>query len=351
MTADRLTLALVGDVNCKADAGCEPALAPSVRDELAHADVCIGNLEGAFADPSVELHYKRGWFHCEPEMLRVVAPHFDAFACANNVHYGAAIETSIRHLDRAGIPHTGAGATLAEAQRPAILERDGTRIGLLAFTSVFWPDGHAATESQPGVATIRAATAYEPHWRVHEMPGGPATVRTIADVDELAAALDAIRRLRAEVDVVVVHFHWGVSLSEEVAEYQRHVGRAAIEAGADVVVGSHPHVVQGVELWMDRPIFYSLGNFMFGWRLHREATRDGVLVHLETGGARPWRCRAVPVRRNDRNEVEALALDTPHGARIAGRLAELSAQFGTELVPDGSDGLVVQAERATATAA
>jgi poly-gamma-glutamate capsule biosynthesis protein CapA/YwtB (metallophosphatase superfamily) len=346
-----LALALVGDVNCKADEGCEPALAPSVQEQLARADVRIGNLEGALADPSVELHFKRGWFHCEPEMLGVVAPHFDAFACANNVHFGAAIETSLGHLDRAGIPHAGAGATLAEARRPAILERDGTRIGLLAFTSVFWPDGHAATESRPGVATIRVATAYEPHWRVHEMPGGPATVRTIPDADELAAALDAIRRLRADVDVVVVYFHWGVSLSEDVAEYQRRVGRAAVEAGADVVVGSHPHMVQGVELWMERPIFYSVGNFMFGWRLYREATRDGVLVRLETGGPRPWPCVVVPVRRNDRNAVEALTLGTPHGRRIAGRMAQLSAPFGTGLVADGHDGLLIQPGRATASAA
>jgi poly-gamma-glutamate synthesis protein (capsule biosynthesis protein) len=346
-----LTLALVGDVNCKADAGCEPALAPSAVEQLVQADVCIGNLEGALADPSVELHYKAGWFDCEPEMLRVVEPYFDAFGCANNVQFGKAIETSNRHLDRAGILHTGAGATRAKARRPAILERDGTRIGLLAFTSVFWPEGHAATESTPGVATIRVATAYEPHVRVREMPGGPAIVRTIPDPDELATALDAIGRLRAEVDVVVVYFHWGVSLSEEVAEYQRHVGRAAVEAGADVVVGSHPHVVQGVEVWMDRPIFYSLGNFMFGWRLHRDATRDGLLVHLSAGGERPWRCLVIPVRRNDHNEVEALALDTPHGARIAGRLAELSAPFGTGFVPGGYDGLLVQPGRAAATAA
>jgi poly-gamma-glutamate synthesis protein (capsule biosynthesis protein) len=345
-----LSLALVGDVNCKADAGCAAALAPSVTEHLARADVRLGNLEGAFADPSVELHYKRGWFDCEPERLAVVEPHFDAFGCANNVHFGAAIETSLQHLDRAGIAHAGAGATLGHALRPAIVERDGARVGLLAFTSVFWPDGHAATESRAGVATIGVATAYEPHPRVHEMPGGPAVVRTIPNPQQLATALTAIERLRDEVDVTVVYFHWGVSLSEDVAEYQRVVGRAAVEAGADVVVGSHPHVVQGVELHDDRPIFYSLGNFMFGWRLHREATRDGLLVHLDTDGAPPWRCAVVPVRRNDANQVEAVALASPHGARIAGRLADLSAPFGTRFVPDGDGGILLEAGRAAATA-
>jgi hypothetical protein len=332
------SLVLVGDVNCKADEGCEPVLAPSIREQLARADVRLGNLEGAFFDPSVELPFKAGWFHCEPEMLRLVEGHFDAFGCANNVTFGDAIETSNAHLDRAGILHTGAGATLEQARRPAIVEHDGTRVGLLAFTSVFWPDG-AATEARPGVAAIRVATAYEPHYRVHEMPGGPATVRTIPDPGDLAAALDAIRRLRADVDVVVVYFHWGVSVSREVAEYQRIVGRAAVEAGADVVAGSHPHMIQGVELWNDRPIFYSLGNFVFGWRLHREATREGVLVRVSTGD---WRCSLVPVWRNGRNQVEALGLDTPDGARIAATAAELCQPFGTRLVPVGEDELLVE---------
>ena len=81
-----LTLALVGDVNCKSDEGGQPELAPSVVEQLKQAGLCIGNLEGALADPSVELHYKAGWFDCEPEMLRVVEPCFDVVGCANNVH-------------------------------------------------------------------------------------------------------------------------------------------------------------------------------------------------------------------------------------------------------------------------
>jgi hypothetical protein len=89
---------------------------------------------------------------------------------------------------------------------------------------------------------------------------------------------------------------------------------------------------------------------MFGWRLHREATRDGLLVHLDTDVAPPWRCAVVPVRRNDANQVEAVALASPHGARIAGRLADLSAPFGTRFVPDGDGGILLEAGRAAATA-
>ncbi len=83
-----------------------------MRDTLATADLRLANLEGAFFDPSVELPYKPGWCHCEPEQADVLAGAFDAVSCANNVHAGGdAIEASLARLDALAIAHTGAGAT------------------------------------------------------------------------------------------------------------------------------------------------------------------------------------------------------------------------------------------------
>jgi hypothetical protein len=152
-------LALVGDINCKRDVLVDTAL-DRVDPELERADVRLGNLEGAFHDPSVELEYKPGWYHCEPDAVSFVTGRFDAVACANNVHYGAAIATSTALLDDVGIGHAGAGRDRSAARRPAIVHGAGATVGLLAFTSVHWPIGHVATSSEPAPPTshIRASS-------------------------------------------------------------------------------------------------------------------------------------------------------------------------------------------------
>ncbi|MBX5467474.1 MAG: CapA family protein [Firmicutes bacterium] len=324
-----ISLQLVGDINLKRDLRLNHTALDRVAEVLDPKAVRLGNLEGCFADPAVELPYKPGWYHCEPEMVECLLGRFDAVACANNVHYGSAIAESNRRLDAAGILHAGAGASLAEARRPAIVERDGVRVGLLAFTSVFWPVGHAATDHSPGVATIKGHTAYAPHPRVFEMPGAPAVVRSWPDPEELEAACAAIRALRPQVQVVVVYLHWGVTGSSEVAEYQPAIAHRAIDAGADVVVGSHPHVLQPVEFYRHGVIFYSLGNFIFGWRLHRHLTQDGLLAEVSWGQGTVEAVAVVPVQRNAEDQVVPLDPRQGEGARLAETVARLSAPFGT----------------------
>jgi poly-gamma-glutamate synthesis protein (capsule biosynthesis protein) len=333
-------LALVGDINCKREVLADTAL-DLVEGELERADVRLGNLEGAFHDPRVELAYKPGWFHCEPDAVSFVTGRFDAVACANNVHYGEAIASSTALLDDVGIGHAGAGLNRSAAREPAIVRRAGATVGLLAYTSVHWPIGHIATTADPGVAAIRARTAYEPHPRIVEMPGAPAIVRSEPDMADLAAAQEDVRRLRSRVDTVVVYCHWGVTRSDEAAEYQEAVGRALIDAGAAVVAGSHPHVPQGVERHGDGVILYSLGNFMFGWRLHRHLTSDGLLARVEVDRGRVERVGLVPLRRDDAGRVELLTPGSRDGARIGGRVAELSQRYGMRLVETGDDFEVV----------
>jgi poly-gamma-glutamate synthesis protein (capsule biosynthesis protein) len=337
-------LALVGDINCKRDVLAETAL-DRVDPELERADVRLGNLEGAFYDPTVELDYKPGWYHCEPDAVSFVTGRFDAVACANNVHHGAAIATSTALLDDVGIGHAGAGRDRSAARRPAIVHRAGATVGLLAFTSVHWPIGHVATSGEPGVAAIRARTAYEPHPRIVEMPAAPAIVRSEPEPVDLAAAQEDVSRLREQVDIVVVYCHWGVTRSEVAAEYQETIGRSLIDAGATIVAGSHPHVPQAVERYGHGVILYSLGNFMFGWRLHRHLTSDGLLARVEVDDGRVGRVGLVPLHRDDANQVELLTPDSPDGTRIGRRVAELSERYGTRLVATDDDYEVVAAAR------
>jgi poly-gamma-glutamate capsule biosynthesis protein CapA/YwtB (metallophosphatase superfamily) len=332
-----LIVDLVGDVNLKRDGKLDESVLKHVAPELTRADVRIGNLEGAFADPNLELPYKPGWFHSEPEMVHCLEGLFDAVACGNNTHYGPAIMESNSRLDQIGVLHAGAGANRAEAHKPAVFEKGETKFGLLSYTSVFWPIGHSATESSPGVASIKGYTSYEPSHRIVEMPGAPAVVHCWPDQADLAAACENIRQLRQRVDTLVVYFHWGVSGNPEVTELQQTVARAAVDSGADIVAGAHPHTPQGIEFYKGGVILYSLGNFSFGWKLHRLFTREGILARVKVARGKVTGCSVVPVQRNEDDQAVLLDPASGDGKRIAETLAMLCAKYGTKATVTGDE--------------
>lgn len=336
------TVALVGDVNLRRCLDTDESCLDEVADGLAEADVRLGNLEGAFADPDEELFYKPGWFHGQPEMAACLVGRFDAVGCANNVHHGAAIPTSVGVLDELGIAHSGAGLNLAGAHEPAVVSKDAGLVGMLAYTSVFEPSGHAATPTAPGVATIKGLTAYEPNPRVLHMPGAPALVHTWADPDELERAVEDVRRLKARVDLVVVYLHFGVSMSPTVHDYQREIAHGLVDAGATIVAGSHSHTLGGVEFYGSGAIFYSLGNFVFNVGFHPDATKDGALAKVEVRDGRIGSCTLRPTYRAD--SARTTFVDPGHGdgARIAEMISTRCAEFGTSVRHEGGR-LVVSA--------
>jgi hypothetical protein len=344
ISAGRL-LALVGDVNLKRDLALGPEALDLVRDALGEADIRLGNLEGAFFDPGVELPYKPGWFHCETDQAGVLAGAFDAVSCANNVHAGGdAIASSLERLDALGIAHTGAGATRADARVPAIVRAGDLTVGMLSQTWVHWPTGHAATETEPGVVALKAHTAYEPGARLVEMPGTPPIVHTWPDARELAAACEDIRGLAEQVDHVVVYNHWGISMEPAVCEYQRLAAHAFVDAGASVVAGSHTHTLQGVELYRGRPILYGLGNFIFGWRLHRPATRDGLLARVRIDGGDVVRVALQPVSRTDDDQARLLDPREGLGLELATLFGRLCEPLGTAVATEGDELVVTSAD-------
>lgn len=331
------TLLIVGDVYVnRAD---PPTVFQHVRDRLRSADFLLGNLESPCADSGSIWHKpKGGSWKAEPRQLdAVIDARFSALSATNNhiMDYGhdALLET-LTHLDRAGIGHAGAGPTLAEARRPAIIDRDGTRIAMLAHTCVFTP-GWEATAERPGLSVLRAHTAFEPHPRLYETPGKPPTVRSwMAKDDKAQLALD-IAAARAEADLVICSFHWGVSEGyEALTEYQVELGHDAIESGADLVFGHHPHLIQGIEVFQGRPIFYSLGNFSFARQnpaagheyeniMARCTIRDGRIVSVGY----------LPVL-TDRN-LDPRVLPASESADIAALVARRSKRFGTRFAAEG----------------
>jgi len=335
-------LILVGDVNLM---NVDDARVPFARigAELRTADMVFGNLECCLhRPPSGHIAEHEGFF-ADPEIAGAALAEagIAAVGLANNVNYGAAaILGSIAELDRCGIAHTGAGADLAAARAPAIVERGGLRIGFLQRSSVYWPTNHEATERGAGIAALRGHTAYQvpahktrPEVPPMNRPGVPPTVVTWADRAYLAAFCDDIRALRTRADLVVASCHWG--LGEEVLDYMTEIAHAAVEAGADIVIGHGPHYSLPVEIHRGKPIFYGLGSFSFhtGHGGRRHGDWIGMMARVEAGSGSVTDARFRFVRHNAANETVPCA-PADEGPTFD-RLARDSAARGAALAPDG----------------
>lgn len=228
---------------------------------LADADYRIGNLECPIATVGQPMDSKIYNFRADPRVLEVLKGRFDALAVSNN-HSGdygqAAFLETLDHLAQAGIASFGGGRNLAEAHRPLWIEKHGLRIAVLGYNE-FKPRSFEAGPHWPGIA-----------W------------------SEDSHVLADIRAARAAgADLVIPFMHWGWEREPEPTERQRQLARLMIDAGADAVVGGHPHVTQGTETYRGKPIIYSLGNFVFdgfalpaaklGWLLKLTVDRGGVL--------------------------------------------------------------------------
>jgi hypothetical protein len=158
-------------------------------------------------------------------------------------------------------------------------------------------------------------------------------ILTWADAKSLAGFTDDLRALRTRADIVVASHHWG--LFEEVLDYQVEIAHAAIEAGADVVMGHGPHYACAVEMYRGKPIFYGLGSFSFhtGHGGRRHGDWIGMMTQVEAGPGGVVGARFRFVRHNAANETVPCTLADE--APIFGRLAATSAALGATLVPEG----------------
>jgi poly-gamma-glutamate capsule biosynthesis protein CapA/YwtB (metallophosphatase superfamily) len=274
----------------------------------------------------------------------------DVVSIANNhmMDYGPeAMADTIACLDEQGIAHVGAGPTIAQAAAPFVVEARGRKIGFLAFTCLVAP-GAGATDAGPGVAPIHVHSAYEinPYWQAEE-PGEPAmvTIRTFADTAEQAFAEDRVRALRQDVDTLCLSLHWGYGgLSSRIADYQRPLGHAMIDAGADIVMGNHVHAVQGVEWYRGKAIIYSPGTFV-GRQLPPESeggeitdlvrslladmSPDGFVTVVDLDDSGDYDLRMIPTSL-DGNGLPVLAEDAVLD-RIAQRVIDWSAKLETRV--------------------
>jgi Bacterial capsule synthesis protein PGA_cap len=236
-----------------------------IRDAFARGDIRFAQCERTYSERgSVQVGSNGHNSRQPPKMAQVFADAgFNVVSVASNhaMDWGAdSLLDTIDLFRGMGIQTVGGGADIGAARRPARFDVRGVRVGVLGYGSVL-REGYWATEHQPGVAPMRAHTYYEPQ---EYQAGTPPRVITVPYADDLAALVGDIARLRAEVDVVIVSFHWGVHhLPKVLADYQRIVAREVFAAGGDLIVGHHAHVPKAIEVIDGKVCFHSLANFMF----------------------------------------------------------------------------------------
>jgi poly-gamma-glutamate synthesis protein (capsule biosynthesis protein) len=208
---------------------------------------------------------------------------FDALSLANN-HTGdfgsAALVDTVAAFRGTGISAFGAGRDVGAAARAVVLERHGVRFGFLGFNTI--GETPRAGPGRPGALSVRMPPRTGP---LHH--------------HDLARVLQAVRRLGRRVDVVVVMPHWGTQYTHRVEPIQRRVGRRLVDAGADLVVGAHPHWVQGMERYRGAVIAYSLGNFVFDMDF-MDQTMEGVALTVSFRGDRLRGIELTPYRLDSR---------------------------------------------------
>ena len=232
------------------------------------ADLAVANLECPVSTRGAEID-KPITFRAHPRAVATMKRHFDAVSLANN-HSGDwgpdALLQTMDLLRAAGLPFFGAGRDLADAHKPLFVERNGLRIAFLGYLE-FKPRRFEAGASRPGVA-----------WSEDE--------QVVADIRAARAA---------GADLVIPFVHWGYDEDPAPNGRQRELGRTMIDAGADLVMGGHPHVTQGMEVYKGRLIVYSLGNFVFD-DFPPGPQRTGWMLRITLGRGGPVRWHTIVAR-------------------------------------------------------
>ncbi len=245
------------------------------------------------------------------------------------------IEDTITGLRSYGIIVVGAGMNIDEARRPAIIERNGTRFGFLNYNCV-GVRGQWATQAKPGCAYVHIISHYEMNG---SNPGGPPDVYTFAEPRSLSAMADDIRKLRPLCDILVVVFHKGILHSPDIAMYEQQVSYAAIDAGADLVLGHHAHYLKGIEMYKGKAIFHGLGMFVpagAGLKMKQMRERRSVTAPNISRGVDHWQDPA-----SKRSMIAKCVVDDRKISRLSYLPCLINQQEQPEVLKNDERGLEV----------
>jgi poly-gamma-glutamate synthesis protein (capsule biosynthesis protein) len=311
-----------------------------------NADLAFLNLEHNLARSGELMKGKPTHHRGRPELIEGFhEAGFDALTIANNHMLDFGLESffdTLGLLKEHSFPFIGAGRNLAEARKPVILERNGLSIGILAYSTTL-PQGSAAGPDEPGVNPMRVSTSYTTRWNTSEYPGSEMMIRTRTDPADLARMKREMGNLKKKVDVVLVGNHWGASMSHDVHDYQREIGRAAIDAGASAIFGGHQHVLSGIEFHKGKPIVHCTGNLIFDIvePFFSEATHQTFLFGGTLSKKGIDDMYILPCRCGIGKAPDLLSPRRGDGRDIVWFMEKLCKPFGTCLEADGERVMVI----------
>lgn len=265
----RARFVAVGDVGTDRD---DPHTSfDGVRELLTSADLGFCQLEMNLTARGERMPQARHTVRGIPEMAdAIVKAGLEVVSFAGNhcMDWGIdGLKDTHAALAAAGALQVGTGLNIHEARKPVIVERNGLKIGVLSVNSIL-PMAYWADERRAGCAPLRGHTYYE---QIEpDQPGTPARIHSFAHAQDLEELLQSIRDLRPQVDVVILSHHAGIHFTPAIIpDYQREVAYKAIDAGADLILGSHAHILKGVEYYKGKAIIYSLANFAIDLRMDK----------------------------------------------------------------------------------
>ncbi len=270
----------------------------AMRELLTGADIAIANFENP-AIESFRYHTSGTVFSADPALIEGLAnAGIDWVSLANN-HIGdagrAGIVETIDHLASYGIAAGGAGRNARAARRPSILEAGGIKVGILAYDTI--APGYRAGAEQPGSASLSAQIVTE----------------------------DIVKATDAGAELIIVFPHWGTEYDPTPFAGQQEVARAAIDAGADMVIGNHAHWVGALEIHEGKPIWYALGNFVFD-QTWSEPTMEGITLELTFRGGELVQARMRPHIILDKSQPNFLDV-AGDGRVVLGQLYDASGEL------------------------
>lgn len=260
----------------------DSSISTALLDTMKKADICMVNNEFTYSDRGTPLEEKLFTFRSKPSNVQLLGEMgVDIVSLANNhvYDYGEdALLDTMDTLKNAGIPYVGAGRNLDEAGSPHVFEVKGRKIAIISATQVERndvPDTKGATEVKAG--TFRCFTEAE-----------------------FQRLTEAVTKAKEENDLVAVYIHWGSENTDELDWAQNWQAPKLAEAGADLIVGDHPHVLQGIDRINGTPVFYSMGNFWFNSK-----TMDTGLLKVDFLTDGSLKCQLIPAIQHDCRTDEA----------------------------------------------